>query len=218
MFSPIPIVSLGNALSFLVGAVIAIRLYSTWKESRSGEIKNFFLTFVFLAGFFFFAAVPGLLSTNPTLLGLANFATLPLAHFGAYFFAVIPLTLFQLRRLKMAYTLLFAGVLGVSLVFRVLGFGPLEEMRQGNLVFWLRPENPFMEFSFILSGVLLLISVGLAGFVFMLHALRNRSDRFLFFRSLLLGTGAALLGVVAVLNYIIGSTPTAGSQLASSIM
>ncbi|OGY55144.1 MAG: hypothetical protein A3C82_01275 [Candidatus Wildermuthbacteria bacterium RIFCSPHIGHO2_02_FULL_47_12] len=218
MLFPVPIVSLGNSISFLISALIAWRLCYCYRKEKNIEIRSFFFTFSALTVFFFFAAVPGILSKDPLLLAFFNLITFPLAQIGAYFFTLIPLNLYHAKRLQLAYTVLFFVVLTVSIVYRILGFGPLQEVRQGNLAFWLRPENPAMELSFILSGVLLLISLGLAGFVFMLYAFHNRNNRFLFLRSLLLGIGVVLLGVVGALNYIIGSTPSIGSQIGSSIL
>jgi len=214
----IPLVSIGNFISFLASFFSSIRLYSAYKKSKNIEIGYFFGSTAFITLYFFDISLPGLLINDNYVLGFTNAISLPIALVSCLFFAIIPLELIKLEKFKKLYISIIAITIILVLLLRALAFSPLRRVEKENFVFWLRPVDSRIKVAHLIGGLVTLISLLISGASFLFYGFKNRRDSYIFRRSLLLGGGATSMGVTAGVNYIMGSTPNIQTLISGSLL
>lgn len=203
----IPIVSLLSLVNFLISFFISIKLYFSYQKTRNLQIKLFFSSLICLTVFFLMASTPGLIFKHPFLLAWLNIIGNFFGMIGAIFFTLIPLNLLHSDKLKKVYLALMLAITVVANGFRIYYLEPFYRVSMGNFEYWLTETNNFLLYSKLIIGASIFLSLIFSGIIFIIYAFSQKKNRRLFIRSLLFGTGTIILGIAAVINYLIGVFP-----------
>ena len=214
----IPIVSLANFVSFLISLVLTTKLFVSYRDNAIPTIKYFFWCFALITIFFFLLATPGIFSSNGKLLEFSNLSAGLLAIPGVMFFTLIPMRLFRWQLLRSIYIVITICFAIATTIIRLFGLESLYSVQRGNFEFWLRPDNTYVVISWSLTGFFIFSSLLFASITFLAYGIKNKENRYIKIRSLILGVATFLLAITAATNYILGATPSIFAYLTSSIL
>ncbi|MEK7643366.1 MAG: hypothetical protein AAB372_02870 [Patescibacteria group bacterium] len=200
----IPLVAIAGTLNAIVSLLIAARLYVSYYKTRSAPQGHFLLFYLYLGVFYlYFATSQLLLKDNGMAIGIFHILSYFFLNFSLGYLLTFPL--FLSNREALAQRILI-GVFLYNVIFtavRIANFEPSVMQLVGSYGYW-RPIFP--EWMRALTGFFA-VAIGLyASMFFFVHGWQRRSNPFIFYRSLLFGSGIFILVSAAMLLLIVAST------------
>ena len=201
----IPIVSVSNLVNAIISAILAGKIYWSYRKRHSRALRAFFLFYAFFTLFFLAGAAPQLFVSSPSQMMVTN--TL------AYIFLFISLAIlcqipFEFFGSKYVGTLI-AFLIAIGTVAFVIGrlANPAPHVAQifPPVVYWRPVMSAWLR---LLAGAMSAGTALLTTIMFFSMGYKGRENKVVFRRSMYLGTGMAILFVAAVTAFLLN--PSAG--------
>lgn len=187
----IPIESIISLVTFLVLLAGAYRLYFSYKRNPESEnLLYFFYTFVCASFFFLASSLPGLVFKDPFLLSGLSVGGRVFLMSSAVLFTTISLRIMRLGGISKIYSYLMVIIILLSTSFSFAGIEEKESEVVGGFEYWTQSAEGFSFYGMILFHVLLLLSFGFCALAYLYIASKNRKNKLVFTRSIILGTGS----------------------------
>lgn len=200
----IPVVSIGNLISFVVSLAAASRLYFSYRRTKEAKVNDFFKAFLFLAVYMGLLATPELVFKNPKIIELVS---LEISLFFGYlciaYLTKIPLEILHWEKLKKIY---FQGLIVFGLLItliNVVTIQPAVYHSQGQFVFW--EDNRGLAINLV-SGFVFGIGAISSALFFFIGGLKAE-DKHIKTRAFIITGGLFIMTVAAFINYIFGASP-----------
>ena len=200
----IPIVSIGNLISFIVALAITLKLYFVYQEKRSKRVNDFFKIFLFLSVYFGLLATPELVFKDPKTIELVS---LEISFFFIYlalaYLIKISLEILDWKKLKNIY---FWGLIVFAFMLTIINIATLQPAVysvQGQFVFWEDARGIVIN---IITGFILGVG-SISGALFFLIGGLKSTEKLVRTRSFLITGGLVMMALAALINYILGASP-----------
>ena len=149
----IPIVSLGNFISFLAYFFVTTLTYFSWRRKKI-ELSGYFLRcFAIFTAWFLIISFPGFLFYNPVLIGVIFLTSYIFSYPLIASFVLVIFHLLNMPKLKNAVLLLFLALQLVTFYIGIVGFKPARAIVQEGYIYWLPDVNPIIRITIGLTSV-----------------------------------------------------------------
>lgn len=199
-----PIVSIGNLISFIVSSLITLRLYFSYRQTKNKRVNDFFKAFLFLSIFFGLLATPELLFKNPKIIELVS---LEISFFFVYlsvaYLVKVALGILNWKKLEKIY---FWGLIIFATVITIINISTVQPAiyhSQGQFIFWEDNRNIVIS---TITG--LVVSFGtISGVLFFFIGGLKAAGKYIRTRSFIIAGGLLLMALASLINYIWGASP-----------
>ncbi len=204
-----PITSMLNYAAAAICLIAATRMYFAAKEKKdNNNVRYFFYSFVFLSIYFFANGIPLFFFNGTFSITVITSVFRPFLLIAGMFLCLIPINLTRLRVFEKyyIYTLISITIISSALTLRGLISLNRIPIKGIGLEYWVRPENSFFLYGMILTGVFFALPVFVSSIYYFVFGMKNKGDKIVFGRSLMIGFGSLCLSLGAVLMYVYGVT------------
>ncbi len=206
----IPLAAITNLINALFSLAVAFRIYFFWKKKPDNlYLKHFFFALLFLFAYFFSLSMPGIFTRDPLLISWVVYFSEPFLLLLLLYFITLPMLLLGLKKLERIYRYIIYSFIVLALAVEPFFIAPRVEVVRDNFVFWLRPEGSFYHYGIIAIGLLAGVSAIFAMAAYLYIAIKNRKNRLVFIRSLLISISSIFYIIAALSSFIIGMASSA---------
>ena len=201
----IPIVSLSDLINGLIAAVIAAKVFNSYKKTSDQTIFDFFLFYVFITFFWLALATPQIFITDPFKMVIASTAAYIFLFMALAIMTRISFLFISWRTAgRMATIIIFIGTIAF-VIGRLSSLAPHQPEYFPPFIYWRPVMAPWLR---ILTGIMTTGSALISSSIFFYFGYKDRSNAQIFHRSILLGSGLLILLVGAVMAFLVN--PNAG--------
>jgi len=195
----IPINSICYLIATPVYAVIAIKLYLSYRKYGDPILKNFFKSGLFLWALMFILSLPGIVFNDLMLISLV-FAVYPFfALMALAYLAYVPLEILGWYRQKKIYSVFMLAFASMILIMDFLNWKPaIIYLTRYPYVFWGDTRGNFVN---ILIGLVLVTTLLLTAAFFIVNGLKHR-DKYIRLRAFFIA--GTLFGIMmgSLINFL----------------
>lgn len=214
----IPIVSIGNSITFIVSAFITVYLWRAYIKKKEERLKYFLYFFISISLLFFFIATPFIVFKNVFFITFSIIATVSFLYLSLAFIIFVSLRILNWRKLEKAYLIFLILALIPSFLMIIINLAPVQISYIGNFVYWvIPPSRTFWKIGSLINGIVSGTTLLSVTIFFLVSGLKNK-ESFIRKRSYLMGSGMFFLTLAGVVNFIIGSIPNLIVHIIASLI
>lgn len=195
----IPLLHLTTTFSTLFCLFAIIRLYISYRETKSENVGNFIKTFIALGLYFVVVSLPGMVISNPFWVQVFYiFSYIPI-FLSPIFLLNVAFNIYHLPGKKYVFPVVLSFVI-LSTTLNILFFSPAKAISPHPLVYYWSETTPLWLRS--LNGGLMVL-LGITCVLFFLIGGARSEDRLVRARSFLISGGILILVSGGITNYVL---------------
>lgn len=205
----VPIVSIANLISSLTFLTVTLKVYFSYRESRTERLKDFFRAFICITVFLIILSLPGLVIHDLTAIGLIFavfpfFMILALAYLGA-----VPLKIMNWKKIKEIFLWSMVVIAFFITILNLLNLQPATVLYRDSFVIFQDARGELMN---NVLGVILAIGILSIIMFFIIQGFKT-SERYLRLRAFLIATGLFSLFLSSLINFVFAYLDQSQNQL-----
>jgi hypothetical protein len=187
------------SLATLIGVIMGVKLYFSWKNSGKENMGLFFKAVASATVYFILSALPGFVVKGAVSGGIVYILTWIPFYFTFFYFSRIALNFWRLEQIEKILPKVIIFLAGLTAVLGIIYFSPMEVSTYKNLTICFERSPSWV---LILNGLIITILLLINSVLFIAGGIKG-GEKITKTRGLMIGIGLFILALSAFAKYVI---------------